>query len=391
MLKSPLKNAAAILAMILTIALAAACGSNGDLTTTEAEQLQAERGAQATIEALDSQLAELQVRNDDREAQEARSILQTQQAPTPTPILPPTPRPTQTPVPTPTPGVPGICDRSPAMQTLLLEELDNTLCQHISEHELYRITNLPEISLPSANPGDFRGLVNLTELRLTLRSQHLDRTLLEGLENVHLAVIQAPGFTTDSLDALPHLRTLDLILLQDNTYREDPTGQALPDLNLTQLTRLRIGNMAELHSRTLRPSVLTGLPNLRELTLIVSPTAYETQKVASFTLRPDLLASNPDLVSLEIRQGSNQLMKTTLFEDSFTGNQNLAKITLYTHETDAHPNSVLDLTKLENLSIIGQPEGQKPTFRLSPKAPLYSRIYHAYEQPVGFQVAEPGT
>ena len=336
MLITQLKIATATLLTVLTLALTIACGS--DEPTPQQESLRGtDQDAAATITALDAQIAELQKTNEEREMNEKARMAQTLQAPTPTPFMFPTSAPTPIPAPTPTPGPPGICDRSPQIQEILLKTLDNTLCQEITHHELFRITALPAITMPRAQPGDFHGLTNLTQLRLTLSDQDLNRQLLTGLDSVHQAVIQSTGFTPDALGELPGLRTLDLILIDNPRY--DPTdsaGQSLPDLDLTQLTRLRIGNLIELHSRTLRPQVLKGLPNLKELSLIVSPKAYETQRLASFTIRPDLLDANPDLSSIEIRQGSGQHMKTTIFEDSFTGNPNLKSITLYTHETDTH-------------------------------------------------------
>ena len=202
-------------------------------------------------------------------------------------------------------------------------------------------------------------------------------------------MIQAKAFTPDALAEIPDLQTLDIILIDDPSRNPaQVTAQSLPDLELTLLTRLRIGNLAELHSRTLRPAVLSNLPNLRELSLTVSPKAYETQRIASFTIRPDLLANNPDLNTLEVRQGTGQRMKTTIFEDSFNGNPNLSSLTLYTHETDSHVNALANLILLNTLTIIGQPEGTGPTLRLDPRAPLHSRIFHGYETPVGFQIPE---
>ena len=85
-----------------------------------------------------------------------------------------------TPVPTRSATLPGpttpfvdpmnnICDRTPAVQQVILNTLQVTLCEVISRAELYRIEELHDrISTISVKGGDFGGLVNLRELELVI-------------------------------------------------------------------------------------------------------------------------------------------------------------------------------------------------------------------------------
>jgi len=86
----------------------------------------------------------------------------------------PTARPTATPAPEarfipPTPSGPGICGRTPEVQQALIETLKIASCRLITEHELYRIRDLPDIRAPELKAGDFAGLVNLYSLSVEVQ------------------------------------------------------------------------------------------------------------------------------------------------------------------------------------------------------------------------------
>ena len=294
-----------------------------------------------------------------------------------------------TPTPQLTPSTPGICARTPQIQEVLLEALNNTLCQDISEYELFRITTLPEISLHRARPGDFHGLTNITELTLRITDTHLEPGVLAGLDSLLHATIHATGFNKGAISEATTLRSLDLILLDPETPpTAEETAQALPALQLPHLTTLRVGNLLELHHRTVGPELLQELPSLRQLTLLTSPQAHKVRRIASLNLRPQLFAGNPKLTTLEIRQGNDQQLQTTLYEDTFQGNPLLTSITIHTHSLEAHPAAMANLHSLQVLQLHGQPEGSEPTLRLSARSPLQNRIYHGYESPVGYTLPE---
>ena len=109
----------------------------------------------------------------------------------------PTARPTATPTPparsiSATPSGPGICGRTPEIQQALIETLKIASCRLITEHELYRIRDLPDIRAPELRAGDFSGLVNLDSLSVQVRT----------LERLNPPVIPAGAFTGSRIKQL---------------------------------------------------------------------------------------------------------------------------------------------------------------------------------------------
>ena len=63
----------------------------------------------------------------------------------------------------------NICDRTPAVQQVILDTLEVALCQVVSSAELYRIEELENrISTMTVKGGDFDRLVNLRQLELVI-------------------------------------------------------------------------------------------------------------------------------------------------------------------------------------------------------------------------------
>ena len=61
------------------------------------------------------------------------------------------------------PTGPGICGRSPEVQTTLLLHLNISLCHAVTTPELFRITEFG-VAMNSAQQGDFEGLVNVQDM-----------------------------------------------------------------------------------------------------------------------------------------------------------------------------------------------------------------------------------
>ena len=106
-------------------------------------------------------------------------------------------RPTATPTPLArfipaTPSGPGICGRTPEVQQALIETLKIASCRLITEHELYRIRDLPDIRAPELRAGDFSGLVNLDSLSVQVRT----------LEGINPPMIPAGAFTGSRIKQL---------------------------------------------------------------------------------------------------------------------------------------------------------------------------------------------
>ena len=394
-----------MLALALTLMLTAACSPGGGDEPEEDTETAEE--PEATIIALATRIADMESEIETRD----RRIASLESQPTATPeeenseagtqepttepgdgpdaTMPPPRRQADPTTEGPPPATPGICGRTPQIQEVLLEALTNTLCQNITEHELFRITDLPEIVVNEVRTGDFEGLKNVTELTIRVTDVHLEPGALSGMETLHHATIYANGFAKGSVSEAVNLRTLELILLDpDSPPTVEETQQSLPELKLPHLQTLRVGNLLELHHRTVGPDLTQGLPSLRELTLLTSPQAAQVRRIASLNLRPQLFSGNPKLTTLEIRQGNEQQLQTTLYEDTFHGNPNLVSITIYTHSLDSHPEAMANLHELQILQLHGQPPGTEPVLALSYSAPLQNRIFHGYETPVGYRLPD---
>ena len=282
-------------------------------------------------------------------------------------------------------GPPGICARTPAVQRALLNSLQATLCQDINEHELFRITELPEITLTSVQKGDFFDLPNVAELNLRLPNLHMPPAVLEGLSSLSKATIYAPGFHPQSLSELSTLRTLDIIMLPD---ANQASGQLLPHLRLARLSQLRIGYLRELQPRTMPTTLFNGLPQLARLNLIVSPTAVEDDPAPFVTLPPSQFAANTRLTHLEIRQGPGQQTTLQLPPGLFQTTPLLTNISIYTKQLNAPPHVMTGLTKLTTLNINEFSADSKPTLLLSDDSPLYKSIRSGTVTPEGFNLPE---
>ena len=392
----------AALLLALTLALTLACGGagaddeNGDTQIT---------GPTQTMEAIDSSLATLRAIERSREDEE----------PTDTPALratarpastaePATPQePTRRPPPTPLPqtapqlvalpgDAPGICARSPELQQALLDHLNAFLCAQITVHELYRIVELPELTISTVSPGDFAGLDNVTSLTLRVLNGEIPEQAFAGMTNLRKLTIYANDYHPRSLSELQKLQTLDLLLNDrpPSTNEADYT-QRLPRADLPQLTSFSIGNLLQLDDRTLKADTFEGMPNLTSLTIVVSPKAFEVHRTPSIRLPNDLLRNNHSLTSLELRQGSGQRLTLNIPETLFAETFVLAEINIYTYELTTRRDTFLHLHSLETLRINGIPADNEPTIALSPNSPLYNNIYHGYETPYGFILEETGS
>ena len=191
---------------------------------------------------------------------------------TPTPGVAPAPTSPSVPTPTavviPTPTRPGICGRTPEVQQAIIETLRIASCRLITEHELYRIRDLPEIRAPELRSGDFTGLVSLNSLSVQLRL----------LERTNPAVIPAGTFKGSSIGTL----VLDVDAIEPGAF-EDATvqalritaNQALPKNALpTSVVYLELRIVTP--PNALRGDELDGLSSLESLTLALH--AYETDE-----------------------------------------------------------------------------------------------------------------
>ena len=233
---------------------------------------------------------------------------------TPGPTSPSVPTPTAVVIPTPT--RPGICGRTPEVQQAIIETLRIASCRLITEHELYRIRDLPDIRAPELRAGDFTGLVNLNSLSVQLRP----------LEKTNPAVIPAGTFTGSRIGQLAlsssgnsdthvtvedgafdraHIKSLS-IYLEEGGQVYNSNGELagyrapgrLPDSLPGSLTWLRVSG----DLRSLDWEIFQALPELEYLSLIHDQARPEgTPTPAVITLPNEALNGNSKLRGLDLR------------------------------------------------------------------------------------------
>ena len=237
----------------------------------------------------------------------------------------PTARPTATPTPparfiSATPSGPGICGRTPEIQQALIERLKIASCRLITEHELYRIRDLPDIRAPELRAGDFSGLVNLDSLSVQVRTW----------EGINPPMIPAGAFTGSRIKQLAisasndsdthatfedgafdgaHIQSLSIYLAGGGPLYDGYGELAgyrnpgrLPDSLPESLTWLRVsGDLRSLDWR-----IFQALPELEYLSLIHHQERSQgTSRAVVIALPTDAFADNPRLRGLELVSDSS--------------------------------------------------------------------------------------
>ena len=214
-----------------------------------------------------------------------------------------------------------ICQRSPAVQNALIEELQLPSCQIINERELLRVTALEISSGRELRAGDLAGLYNLEDLKLSMAGHPppgmlADLYNLEGLK-LSMAGPPPPGMLADlgnlsrikmSFQAgeepwrveghfpeLPDL--LSLSLNAHSVEKAESEGMIVGDGNLAGMPSLEhLG----LHGvRELQEGALSGLPELRTVSLRAHNTRdTHTSLDNRPVLPPGLFQPLPELESI---------------------------------------------------------------------------------------------
>ena len=355
-----MRNAWILVAIAAALA-ALACGTGPTeapeptATPTWQEQQIIETTVEARVTAELTQLAPTKTRSTDPTT---ASVVVSTPTPgvTPAPTSPSVPTPTAVVIPTPT--RPGICGRTPEVQQAIIETLRIASCRLITEHELYRIRDLPEIGAPELRSGDFTGLVNLNSLSVQLRP----------LEKTNPAVIPAGTFTgsrilylalsnsssSDSRVTIEdgafdgaHVKYLSIYLAEGGPVY-DQSGELagyrafgrLPDSLPESLTWLRVSG----DLRSLDWKIFQALPELEYLSLIHDQARPGgTPTPVAITLPADALTGNPKLRGLELKgdsswgKGTFQVSTRLLAEHEYLAHVSIDKMTLYDPRANGLP------------------------------------------------------
>ena len=302
----------------LTVALAllvsAACSGNEMNPTPPTD-----RGDQTLVEKiyqLNKEIANLREEVEELRSMEERAPRQgTDQSEPATSRPGPTPEtthagqtaatePTPTQVAFQTPTDPGICGRSPEIQKAILDSLDAPLCQVITSPELFRITGISEMRMDTVRAGDFQGLVNITELKVTAKD--IEPGAFSGMEN--LEEMELTLYTNGSIAprALQGLNNLERLKI--NTSK--PHSEMEETLTLTELDHLpklhTLGLDDGLGARILLEEIphsfLQNLPALEHLEMEISghALASNTENHNKLRLSEELFENNKALKVLKI-------------------------------------------------------------------------------------------
>ena len=243
---------------------------------------------------------------------------------------------------------PGICDRTPAVETALLSAVSKTDCNAVTEADLAGISgtlNLRSLGIGTLLSDDFSALTALTGLNLTGNSlSSLPEDVFDGLTT--LTELDLSGNSLSSLpeDVFDGLTALSLL---------DLTGNSLSSLpedvfdGLTALTRLYLRSNS---MSTLPEDLFDGLTALTWLDLVSSGLS---------SLPEDVFDGLTALRLLSLLGNS----LSSLPEDLFDGLTALTELDLRGNGLSSLPEDVFDgLTALDELdlainSLSSLPEG----------------------------------
>ena len=197
------------------------------LQTKTAESDRRQPQLEQTLEALDTKIAALQ--NETAESQSTPSVERPARSTQPTPgKSSPTPKPPA--IPTPIviarPTGPGICGRSPEIQTAIIHYLNVNLCQAITAPELFRITGLM-VAMNTAKAGDFQGLTNVQTLQVSAKNvESRAFTQMESLKTITLTIQDEGTIAIGAFQQLPSLHNMELAIATNGSI----TKRSLPRL-----------------------------------------------------------------------------------------------------------------------------------------------------------------
>ena len=314
-----------------------------------------------------------------------------------------------TPEPTPAsraiPIGPGICGRSPAVQSAILAVLNSPYCQVINDGELFRIVNLPHLRVPHLKSGDFEGLVNVADLRVsTITIESGAFAGLDGLEKMSLTVDSQGLIEPGSFAGLPRLENLLVTTNLASPYGRTLGPVSLPVIDsLPSLRTLVVERdlATQLMLRGSSESFFANLPSLTELEINKLNTAGSEYERGADKGPTALQVGNPffdGLTSLERLylggSGSDSEYEIILAPDAFDTTPRLREVLIGGVHLRIHKDTFRHLDDLEVLQIpqeLTQDGWQEHEISLSEQSPLFNMAMYRNENPHGFIIVEETT
>ena len=291
-----------------------------------------------------------------------------------------------TPVSRAIPTGPGICGRSPAVQSVILDVLNSPYCQFITDGELFRIMGLPELRVTTLKSGDLQGLVNLPELNV-YAVINIEKGAFEGLdnlENMSLTVHSQGQIEPGAFVGLPSLEELIIASNLPFPYKHSLGPVSLPVIDsLPSLRRLAVtGNIAtQLMLQGASESFFSNLPSLISLSIGIK---YEYDANKEPVALPVNNAFFDGLASLqELHLRGSGLYEITLAPDAFDSTPRLREVLISEGRLKVHKNTFQHLDELEVLRMPQkqtQDSYEEHRIILSEESPLFTLVMYGQGQ-----------
>ena len=265
--------------------------------------------------------------------------------------------------------------------------LDVELCQVVNEKELFRITHLSSLNMPSVKKGDFAGFVNVQSM--TLRTRKIEANGLrglDGLQEIHLVIQPEQELRTESFMGLESVEELRIEL------RPESLSQAgLPEL--PELPNLRYLAVQGMNAEESDPSPFRNLKNLETLNLRIVFGEEDAE-----------MPEEPYLMPASLLEGSNNLKEVRietrvtpsghevqLPEEIFKGNPALERVEIVYPRTFIERHTFDHLESLEELKLLNSSSWDPvrfPELVISKESPLYQSIRSGETIPSRYRLAE---
>ena len=386
----------------------------GEITALQTETAESDRSQpqlEQTVEALDTEIAALQ--NETAESQgtpgverPARSAQQTPGKSSPTPKPPATP----TPIVIARPTGPGICGRSPEVQTAIIQYLNVNLCQAITAPELFRITGLM-VAMNTAKAGDFQGLTNVQTLQVSAKNvESRAFTQMESLKTITLTIQDEGTIAIGAFQQLPSLHNMELAIatngsIQNGAFQDLPSLETL-QINLKEtksdedtFTTPDFGGMPNLKQisihwiepKTESSTPLSNLPNLESAEIHIAFTNEEPEG-KDFQIAETLFENNPNLKTIQLHVSAAGQARVNFPEELFSNNPLLEEASIDFRRATLPRNTFKHLENLKELNLDQylneENRWEYHQLALHQSSPLYSVLTLTGQQPRGFRLIE---
>ena len=285
------------------------------------------------------------------------------------------------------PTGPGICGRSPQIQTAILNTLEINLCSVVTPPELLRITGLADLHAYTLTPADFQDLVNLQGL--TLIAPTIPAGAFLGLENLKYMELSLYTYSSVAPGAFQGLDSLEQLVIETNKPdSEQEDTLTIPNFDpMPKLKTLQMDYIPALYAENITDQFLKDLPSLEELTIRLNSNQLDETRDTTTTLPRGLFAHNPNLTTINFTLHSLPNVVIQFPKDLFANNTELQSVDINGNNYELPTSIFSHINTLEELRLEGNRAKEKPELNLSNTSPLYNKIVYARKGTRGHTLA----